>query len=219
MTRLYIYDHCPFCIRAVMVASYKQVPFERVILLNDDEATCDQLIGQKMLPVLELRGEKPFSESQDICEKLDQIGSSARKLLPATDLHKQVSDVMSGYSQSTWGLNFPRVTHIGLPEFKTEAAQAYFQGKKEQLIKESFATALSKTAQYKAEVEKMLSELPTLTLPEQRDGFMSWDDVYIFPFLRSLTLTKDLEFPEQVRSYLNAISDLTGVDLYFDRAI
>jgi glutaredoxin 2 len=52
MTRIYLYDHCPFCVRATMVAAYKQVPFERVVLLNDDEKTCHDLIGKKMVPIL-----------------------------------------------------------------------------------------------------------------------------------------------------------------------
>jgi glutaredoxin len=38
---------CPFCVRADMVANYKQVEHEKVYLPNDDEATCFELIGAK----------------------------------------------------------------------------------------------------------------------------------------------------------------------------
>ncbi|ENA36453.1 MULTISPECIES: hypothetical protein [Pseudomonas] len=41
------YDHCPFCVRADMVANYKQVEREKIYLSNDDEATCFELIGAK----------------------------------------------------------------------------------------------------------------------------------------------------------------------------
>ena len=35
--KLYIYDHCPFCVKAEMIFGLKNLPFERIILLNDDE--------------------------------------------------------------------------------------------------------------------------------------------------------------------------------------
>ena len=36
--KLYIYDHCPFCLKARMIFGLKNLPVELVTLLNDDEA-------------------------------------------------------------------------------------------------------------------------------------------------------------------------------------
>jgi glutaredoxin 2 len=118
-----------------------------------------------------------------------------------------------------WPLNFARVTRIGLPEFATESAREYFRVNKEKMIGESFDAALARTEADKVVVEAMLASLPALSLPSRRDNRLSWDDVMIFPMLRCLTLIRDLKLPALVRDYLEEVSQLTGVDLYFDRAI
>ncbi|SEG82028.1 glutaredoxin 2 [Marinobacterium lutimaris] len=218
MTRIYIYDHCPFCVRATMVAGYKKVPFQREVLLNDDEQTCFDLIGKKMLPVLQ-HGEQVIGESLDICQKLDEIGDAERVILPQTALAEQFSEAFSAAQPANWKLNFARVTRIGLPEFATDSARDYFRGKKEEMIGETFEEAFAKTDEYLPPVNQALANLPTLTLPSEREGRLSWDDVMIFPMLRSLTLVNGLEWPEPVRNYLNEVADLTRLDLYFDRAI
>ncbi len=218
MTRIYLYDHCPFCVRATMVAAYKQVPFERVVLLNDDEKTCHDLIGKKMVPILEHDGEIT-AESLDICHKLDQIGNAARVITPQTPLSKAVTEHLATAGSAMWPLNFARITRIGLPEFATESAREYFRVNKEKMIGESFDAALARTEADKVVVEAMLASLPALSLPSHRDNLLSWDDVMIFPMLRCLTLIRDLKLPTIVSDYLEQVSQLTGVDLYFDRAI
>ncbi len=35
--KLYIYDHCPFCVKARMIFGLKNIPVELNVLQNDDE--------------------------------------------------------------------------------------------------------------------------------------------------------------------------------------
>lgn len=51
--KLYIYDHCPFCVKARMIFGLKNIPVELNVLQNDDEATPTRMIGQKMVPILQ----------------------------------------------------------------------------------------------------------------------------------------------------------------------
>lgn len=51
--KLYIYDHCPFCVRARMIFGLRDVAVEEVILANDDEATPIGMIGSKQVPILQ----------------------------------------------------------------------------------------------------------------------------------------------------------------------
>ena len=46
--KLYVYDHCPFCVRARMIFGLKNLPVELVVLANDDEATPIGLVGKKL---------------------------------------------------------------------------------------------------------------------------------------------------------------------------
>lgn len=50
--KLYIYEHCPFCVRARMIFGLKNVPVEQQVLLSDDFATPERMIGEKMAPIL-----------------------------------------------------------------------------------------------------------------------------------------------------------------------
>jgi len=51
--KLYIYDHCPFCVRARMIFGLRGVEVENIILANDDENTPIGMIGAKQVPILE----------------------------------------------------------------------------------------------------------------------------------------------------------------------
>ncbi len=39
LMKLYIYDHCPFCVRARIIFGLRGVAGDEVVLANDDEAT------------------------------------------------------------------------------------------------------------------------------------------------------------------------------------
>ena len=51
--KLYIYDHCPFCVRARMIFGLRDVAVEEIVLANDDEATPIGMIGSKQVPILQ----------------------------------------------------------------------------------------------------------------------------------------------------------------------
>lgn len=51
--KLFIYDHCPFCVKARMIFGLKDLPVRLVTLLSDDEITPTSMIGKKMAPILQ----------------------------------------------------------------------------------------------------------------------------------------------------------------------
>ena len=53
--KLYIYDHCPFCVRARMIFGLRDVAVEEIVLANDDEATPIGMIGSKQVPICKRR--------------------------------------------------------------------------------------------------------------------------------------------------------------------
>lgn len=215
--RLYLYDHCPFCIRAEMVAHYKRVPVEQVYLLNDDEASCLTMIGAKQVPILQFDDGSAMGESLDIARHLDEIGDVLRPIRPHGDT-EAIRAQLDRARLAIWCLLFPRDIALDLPEFATASARDYFQAKKEQLIQRSFAQALAETAEHKAAVEAMLAGLPALPLPSEHGGTLGWDDVLLYPGLRNLSMVRDLAFPPAVRAYIEEVARLTATTTYFDRA-
>ncbi|STF72102.1 glutaredoxin [Escherichia coli] len=53
--KLYIYDHCPYCLKARMIFGLKNIPVELHVLLNDDAETPTRMVGQKQVPILPKR--------------------------------------------------------------------------------------------------------------------------------------------------------------------
>jgi glutaredoxin 2 len=218
LSRLYIYDHCPFCIRTQLVAHYRQVPdLEQVILLNDDEETCHRLIGKKMVPIFEHDG-VAIGESMDIAKLLNDLGEGPKPLRSLT-LAEATQPLLQPVQSHSWALTFPRITRVGMQTFATEGAREYFRNAKETMLGCSFEQALADTDKHKAEIERVLAELPPLTLPSTQGNTLSWSDVLNFPPLHALTVVKGLAFPPQVRQWLEEVAELGGVELYFDRAI
>ncbi len=48
--KLYIYDHCPYCLKARMIFGLKNIPIELHVLLNDDAETPTRMVGQNRFP-------------------------------------------------------------------------------------------------------------------------------------------------------------------------
>ena len=76
--KLYIYDHCPFCVRARMIFGLRGVEVENIILANDDEDTPIGMIGAKQVPILEKDDGTFMGESLDIVHYIDETAGKGR---------------------------------------------------------------------------------------------------------------------------------------------
>ena len=126
--KLYQYDHCPYCVRADMVANYKNIPHQKIYLLNDDEKSCYDLVDAKVCPILQFDDGSAMKESLDIVAKLDELGDSD-KLLTSAINSEQYEALFAPIKPSMRILTYPRTILIGLPEFETQSARDYFQNK------------------------------------------------------------------------------------------
>lgn len=215
--KLYYYDHCPFCVRAKMIAGYKHIQVEYIVLLNDDAETCMRLVNKKQVPILEFDDGSAMVESLDIAHKFDEIGDAKRIMLPASKNQDVVGEQLSKVSSDINALLYPRNVKAGLPEFATKSAIAYFQTKKEKSLGKTFDQAMSETPIHKQKVEDQLAHLTFH--PRNTENTIGWDDVMIFPTLRNLTIVKDIKMPKILADYVAHISSLTGIELYYDRAL
>ncbi|WP_439287600.1 glutaredoxin 2 [Lonepinella sp. BR2904] len=215
--KLYVYDHCPYCVRARMIFGFKQLPVELVYIQNDDEATPVGLIGKKAVPILLKDDGSAMPESLDIVRYVDQ--HYAEKCLSdqaRPELESMIKQIGSYYNH----LLLPRFVRLGLPEYKTQSALDYFVNKKSASIG-NFTENLAQTEQYLARLQQDLPMLDTLILAEDKANGqqLSIEDIMLFPMLRNLTCVKGLKFPSRIENYIHTMAKLSGIDLYFDRAI
>ncbi|MGQ0286113.1 glutaredoxin 2 [Pasteurellaceae bacterium 22721_9_1] len=215
--QLYVYDHCPYCIRARMIFGLKNIPFEKRVLLNDDETTPIGLIGKKVVPILVKEDGTAMPESLDIVRYVDtHFGSPilSEQVRPA--LEQAMKKIGSYYNH----LLLPRFIQLGLPEYGTESAVQYFVKKKTDFIGD-FAENLSNSQQYIDQLQQDLIELGNLILAEDKANGeqLSFEDIMLFPMLRNLTCVKGLTFPTHVKNYINTMAQLSQIDLYWENAI
>lgn len=215
--KLYVYDHCPYCVKARMIFGLKKVPFQLICLLNDDEKTPISMIGAKMVPILELSKGKFMPESMDIVSYIDKKKDSS---LVVRKTDNKLSHWLDKNSGLCYELAMPRWVQAPLEEFKTKKSRDYFQRKKEAYIgpfKECLADS-------KNLIEEMSEELKGLeAFFDGKQKFfgkqLSFNDFHLFAFLRSLSIVKDLSFPPKLKYYSEQMSKHTKVPLHHSIAI
>lgn len=203
--KLYVYDHCPYCVRARMPFGLKNIPFELVILSNDDEDTPVRMIGQKMLPILE-DTDGFMGESLDIVRKLDRLGGP--RLFDGQP-NPAIIDWIEKWNPIVNGLVIPRTPDPIYPEFHSASARAYFTRKKEATFG-NFAELLARTETFKDELAQGFDALDPL-LPDPEGA--SIDDILLFPILRSLAVVPDLTMPASVVAYAERMAERSDIPL------
>lgn len=214
--KLYVYDHCPFCVRARMIFGLKNLPFELVVLANDDEATPIGLVGKKVVPILVKNDGTAMPESLDIVRYVD--GNFGEKVLSEQirpEIDEWVKTVGSYYNH----LLSPRFVKMNLAEFETQSAVDYFTKKKTEYVGD-FQQNLDETATYLVRLHQDLETLvPLIKSSQALKGELSFEDIIVFPMLRNLTCVRDVQFPAEIVAYLEKMSAQSGVALYFDKAV
>lgn len=212
MLKLFIYDHCPYCVKARMIFGIKSVPFELVTLLNDDEATPMSMISKKMVPILQKEDGTYTPESMDIVHYIDQL--DGKPIVRSSPAHKELD---AWYSQSrtvVYQLCMPRWVKAPLQEFETEEARSYFTKKKEMMVG-NFDEQLAKTPALIEQMNGLLQKLDDLIESDATvHGELSEDDFHVFAVLRSLSIVKGMTYPAKIETYRQHMSKLSGVELH-----
>ncbi|HEC8327324.1 MULTISPECIES: glutaredoxin 2 [Providencia] len=210
--KLYIYDHCPFCVRARMILGLKNIAVEQIVLLDNDHETPIRMIGKKMLPILEKDDGSYLPESLDIVHYIDQL---SEKKYATGVLSPQIETWSKAVSGVVSKLVTPRFVETDFPEISTNEARAAY--------KERTSKSYGDLAEFRKETHTLLVELaPQMSLLdvwlENRGETIDINDFYIFPTLRSLSIVAGLAFSSNIRNYMDKMSHITKVDLLFDKA-
>ncbi|PVZ85051.1 glutaredoxin [Serratia sp. S1B] len=211
--KLFIYDHCPFCVKARMIFGLKNLPVRLVTLLNDDEHTPVSMIGQKMVPILQKDDGSYMPESMDIVHYVDNLDG---KPVLIGKTNPAISEWLKQTSRFSGKLLFPRIANADFEEFATDSARCYFTEKK-QAVAGDFATLLADSADYIVQLEEALQQLsPLIQSPDAVNGTLSEDDIHLFPLLRSLSIVAGVTLPNNVEAYRNRMAQRSDIPLLFD---
>lgn len=214
--KLYIYDHCPFCIKARMIFGLKNIPVELNVLANDDDETPTRMIGQKMVPILQKDDSRYLPESMDIVHYVDKLDG---KPLLTDKKNPAIDEWLRKVNSYANHLLLPRFAKSAFDEFSTPSARKYFTEKKEAMIG-SFADHLAHSAGLTKKISDDLRALDKLIVqPNGVNGELSEDDIQLFPLLRNLTLVAGITWPTRVADYRDNMAKQTQVNLLSSMAI
>lgn len=201
--KLYVYDHCPFCVRARMIMGLKNVPVETVILPNDDEETPIKMIGKKMLPILETDDNKFIGESLDIVTYIDEnFGKRVMTQTEQTDVDAWIESA----GQTIYKLSIPRWSYSSYPEFELGRSRQYFSEKKESVFG-CFTALMKNTPELLKVINTRLIELDNLLAKlDVQNGQWSMTDIKLYPMLRSLSIAKGVIWPAGVDAWRNKMA-------------
>ncbi|AAK02602.1 MULTISPECIES: GrxB family glutaredoxin [Pasteurella] len=213
---LYVYDHCPYCVRAMMIFGLKNIPFKKHVLLNDDEETPIRLVGKKVVPILVKEDGTAMPESLDIVKYIDAHYGEA---ILQTAVRPEIEALLAEITSYSNYLLMPRFVKLDLAEFATQSAIDYFTKKKTDYVGD-FTQHFNNTPTYLARLTQDLEKLSALVMGETSlNQHLSFEDILVFPLLRNLTCVKGLRFPARLEKYIKRLSELSKVELYTSQAI
>ncbi|WP_422526088.1 glutaredoxin 2 [Serratia fonticola] len=211
--KLFIYDHCPFCVKARMIFGFKDLPVRLVTLLSDDEITPTSMIGKKMAPILQKDDGSYLPESMDIVHYVDNLDG---KPLLTGKTNPAVAAWLQHTATYVNKLLLPRFANADFEEFATDNARRYFSDKK-QAANGDFSVLLADSADLIAQLEEDLATLsPLIQSSEAVNGTLSEDDIHLFPLLRSLSIVAGVALPDNVEAYRNHMAQRVDIPLLFD---
>lgn len=208
--KLYVYDHCPFCVKARIIFGLKNIPVDLVILLNDDEATPTRMIGKKMAPILEHDG-RYIPESMDIVAYVDGMSGDPVLSGPRSP---RVMQWISNATAALYPLAMPRWASSAMAEFATPEARATFTRNKEAIVG-SFKDRMADSSKYIGILNHHLLSLEELIQsPDAVNATVSEDDIHLFATLRTLSIVRGIVYPPAVETYRVRMAARTKVDLH-----
>ena len=176
--KLYIYDHCPYCLKARMIFGLKNIPVELHVLLNDDAETPTRMVGQKQVPILQKDDSRYMPESMDIVHYVDKLDGKPLLTGKRSPAIEEWLRKVNGYANK---LLLPRFAKSAFDEFSTPAARKYFVDKKEASAG-NFADLLAHSDGLIKNISDDLRALDKLIVkPNAVNGELSEDDIQLFP--------------------------------------
>ena len=215
--KLYVYEYCPFCIKARMIFPLKGLSFDMDVLLDDDIRTPTQLIGRKLLPILEKDDGSRMGESMDIVRYVDALPET-----PATITGKRRQEIgqwCSSIEHTIYQLSMPRWAEMPVHEFSTPSAKAFYIRGKEAWVG-PFKPLLRQTPERLDDVHRALAQLePLIAADDAVNGELSLDDFSVFPLLHQLSVVKGVQYPAKVDAYRHCMAERCNIPLYDEHAI
>ena len=214
--KLYLYEHCPYCIRVRMILGLKQIECDLVYLKDDDIQTPTKMIGKKVVPILEISDGKYLAESLDLVKYLDNLNTPILKPLSNRE---DLNSVFEKYYNSLRELVFYYNSKTDFPELSTDSAKKYFVNRfMKKFPYEDISQIKENEDKNRREVESFLKEVSKLIKSDEHisDFEFGYDDIIYFPKLHALSVIPNINWDSNVKKYLEKVMEKTKLKPFID---
>jgi len=214
--KFYHYPHCPFCQRVRLVLKAKGLEYENIMPSYADVKTPTDLIGSKMLPIIDFGDGTVMGESLDLIKELEarfpEPSLTHQWIEPDLDWASNIIVRAPKYFDVV--LPYMLDGYEGAPEFD-EAGAKYFKDGKEGKRGKTFE-------QMQADAPALYNQNLIIILAEivERVGEDGWvgqsfsmADCVLAADMSAIRLVKGIDVPEIIIRYLERLEDRCGEDL------
>ncbi|MFA0156668.1 glutaredoxin 2 [Vibrio sp. 10N.261.46.A3] len=207
--KLYIYDHCPFCARVSYIAQSLGLNIELVSVDYDDAQTLIDLIGKKMVPVLQKDDGSIMAESLDIIAYFMDLKSSDEQRVPS----EQVTAFQTRAFPLTQQIGRPRWWKLDLAEYRSAGAKEAWRASKE-TEGFNFEELIEKTPQFVQLINPLLKDAELLLDLEHGESSLPLvDQAVYFSMLRGFYAEATIEWPNDLNRWMETKSQELGISL------
>lgn len=210
--KLYIYEHCPFCCRALMIRGLKHLDLPVGVIMEGDVDTPTRMVGRKVVPILQKPDGSYMAESMDIVRYLD--GSFAPPVITAAPVPAVDAWCKRAFMPAIT-LAVPRFTRGDFAELATPQARAAYVERETRAFGDLQALIDSTDTQVAA-LQPLLDELENVV--PAPGGAVGESDFQLYPILRSLSIVAAVSLGPKAQAYYAAMSAATGLSDFRDQA-
>lgn len=210
--KLFIYEHCPFCCRALMIIGLKQLDVPVEIIMEGDVDTPTRMVGRKVVPILQKPDGSYMPESMDIVHYLDQAPTP-------TIVRRDGDTALNNWVERAWKIGMklcvPRFTQADFRELATPQAREAFIAREVRAYGD-LEVLRQQTGELLAELQPLLDELELLLATPA--PHISETDFRLFPLLRSLSIVKEIRLGTNAQRYADDMALRSRIPLFTDMA-
>lgn len=201
--KLYIYEHCPFCIRVRYVAKMLDIALQEIIVDYHDKETPTQLVGKKVVPILIKDDGTPMLESSDIIDYFISLKHSYVASAPIETTLQWQKKAFPLLQR----IGYPRWLSLKLAEFSKEESHLAWVANK-QTSELNFERLLEQTEEIAKDVETLANEAEKLLNFNGTDPKASLvDQAIYYSILSGVSCEPTINWPEKLLHWLNVQSE------------
>lgn len=206
--KLYVYEHCPYCIRVRVALAIKNIKCEIKYLHDDDIEGHTDKIGVKNVPILEKDDGTFMGESLDIIAYIDNL--DGMPIFTDAQVQGDIQKILSEVRHILSPLVFSYTHMLNFPELETASSREYYINRfMNKIPYDRLEDVIADRENLKKQIKPYLDDISKhIKSSKFIDGKkLSMNEILLFPLLHCLTAVENLDAPIVLKEYLETVGE------------